>query len=131
MSKATKIQAILASADAKAKVAAGLDEVATKLEREAAGLCNHPEEHIRQSRDQYPSSRPWRICLQCGYAEEGYAGWKIKFSGSSFDVPGISHKEFMKRRRFFRTERDITHESICVPHHKRQENVWKCDGVCS
>lgn len=131
MSKAAKIEAILASADAKSKVAAGLNEAAAQLEREASEMCSHPEEQVRQSRDKYPSSRPWRICLQCGYAEEGYAGWKIKYSGSSFDVPEISHKDFMKLRRFFRTERHITHESICVPHHKREIDVWKCDGVCS
>lgn len=126
------VRDLLAEADADCRRGRSLMGHASELEEKAAESCPHPTDQIRE---QWESGQgpPWAICLVCGYSEEGWGigGWKLP-SGyiDHMPIPRIGFDEFMKKRRFFRTQSDISHEKICVPHHNRTKDKSKCDGVC-
>lgn len=132
MTKTKTVEKILLEADADDRRGRSLLKHASELERKAADLCPHPKDEIRQSLGSCIPS--WTICLLCGYAEEGWGigGWKLP-SGyiDHMPIPSISQDELMERRRFFRMQADISHETICVPHHGKTKDKEKCDGVCT
>lgn len=131
--KAKKVQDTLKEADAARVRGRALLEKAHDLEKQASELCPHPKSEIRESWEK-GSGPPWTICLLCGYSEEGWGigGWKLPSAYIDHrPVATIDRDELMRRRRFFRTQRDISHEKICVPAHQKPADMAKCDGVCS
>jgi hypothetical protein len=126
------VHELLSKADSDSCLGRSLLNNADQLEQRAAEACSHPLDQIRE---QWESGQgpPWTICLVCGYSEEGWGigGWKLP-SGyiNHMPIPKIGLDEFMQKRRFFRTQSDISHEKICVPHHKKTKDKAKCDGVC-
>lgn len=130
MTNMKTVKDILGEADADDRRGRSLLKHASELERKAADLCPHPKDELREGRGSGP---PWTICLLCGYAEEGWGigGWKLP--GGYIDhmpIPRISEDLLMRRRRFFRTQADISHETICVLHHGKPKERVTCDGVC-
>lgn len=127
-----KVSEILLEADAERRRGRSLLDRAENLEKRAADLCPHPKDKIRENWKP-GSGPPWVICLECGYSEEGWGIGGFKLPSGYIDhmpIPEIGRDELMRRRRFFRTQEDISHEKICVPHHGKPAERSRCDGVC-
>ena len=133
--KKNKVSDLLKQADNFSSKSSQLGKVSSTLEKKASELCKHPNKDIRFAFGDHSPS--WVICMQCGYAEEGWGIGGIYLpSGFSFKngeaIPTITMNVLMKNRRFFRTQRHIQHETICIKLHGISKNidVWDCNGVC-
>ena len=106
---------------------ATIDSTIGRMERAMVKTCVHPKEKIREMREE--RCAPWTICLECGYAEEGWGigGWKLP-SGyiDHMPIPSISYREFHKARTFFRSQRLIVHEKIHVKAHGENRDTVLC-----
>lgn len=126
-----QVKKALLEADGDLRRGQALINNASKMEKKAADLCSHPKGQIRRTWES-GNGPPWTICLLCGYAEEGWGvgEWKLPSYIDHMPIPSIGRNELMKKRRFFRTQMDISHEKICVPHHGKPKDRSKCDGSC-
>lgn len=104
-----------------------VDSTIRRMELAMVKTCVHPKERIREFRED--RCAPWTVCLECGYAEEGWGvgGWKLP-SGyiDHMPIPSISHVAFHKARTVFRTQRQIVHEKIHVNIHGENKDTVLC-----
>lgn len=106
-----------------------IDSTIGRMEHAIIKTCIHPAEKLREFRED--RCAPWTVCLECGYAEEGWGigGWKLP-SGyiDHMPIPPISHVEFYKARTVFRTQRQIVHEKIHMKSHGEPKDMVLCKG---
>lgn len=108
---------------AEEKLASRIDATKEKLVR----VCKHPKDSIRELR--HDRSAPWTICLDCGYAEEGWGIGTWKLPSGYIDhvpLPSIDENRFFKVRTAFRTQDQIVHEKIHVEFRKQPKEMSEC-----